>query len=389
MTELLIRLFVKDSNNTGQPSVRTAFGNLAGFAGIACNLLLFAFKLVAGLLSGSISIIADAFNNLADMGSSVVTLLGFKIAAKPADKEHPFGHGRMEYMSGFMVAVAILLVGFELLQSAVGKIIEPAAISVNTVVVIILTASILGKLWMYFFFKKIGRRINSSAIATTAKDSLNDVISTSAVLASTLLFNFTGVNVDGYIGTAVALFILYGGYSAAKEMLDPLLGEAPDPELVAAVRDGVLAYDGFIGIHDMVVHSYGPGRVFVSLHVEVDSNSDIVETHEMIDLCEHEIGQRLGIELVVHMDPIATDDEHVNELKTMVLEIVLGIDSALNMHDFRVVDGVNRTNLIFDVAVPYGTPMTDSELRTAIQEAVWAVDKRYYCVIDFDNVYTG
>lgn len=389
MTNLLIRLFVKDSRNTAEQQVRTAYGNLAGFAGIACNVLLFVFKLLAGLLSGSISITADAFNNLADMGSSVVTLLGFKIAAKPADKEHPFGHGRMEYMSGFLVAVAIILVGFELLQSAVGKIFEPATITINTVVIIILAASILVKLWMYFFFKKIARSINSSAIATTAKDSLNDVISTAAVLASTLLFSFTGVNVDGYIGTAVALFILYGGYNAAKEMLDPLLGEAPDPELVAAVRDGVLGYDGFIGIHDMVVHSYGPGRVFVSLHVEVDANSDIVETHEMIDLCEHEVGERLGIELVVHMDPIATDDEHVNELKAMVHDIVVGINSGLNIHDFRVVDGVNRTNLIFDVAVPYGMPMTDSELRTAIQEAVWAVDKRYYCVIDIDNVYTG
>lgn len=389
MTNLLIRLFVKNSGETSDPAVRTAYGNLSGFTGIICNLLLFIIKLLAGLLSGSISITADAFNNLSDMGSSVVTLLGFKIAAKPADKEHPFGHGRMEYMSGFLVAVVIIIVGFELLHSAVDKIIQPAAIVASALTVSILIVSILIKLWMYLFFRKIGNTIRSSAVRTTARDSLNDVIATSTVLITSLLALVFDINIDGYVGSAVAVFIMYGGYSAAKEMLSPLLGEAPDPQLVTDIRDGVMAYDGFVGMHDLVIHNYGPGRMYASLHVEVRADCDVVEMHEIIDHCEHEVGTRLGVELVLHMDPIVTDDQHLNEVKAQVAELVKGINSQLSIHDFRMVSGVNRTNLIFDVAVPYGIGRTDNQLRGDIQQAVWTLDKHYFCVINFDNVFVG
>ncbi len=385
MTKLLIKLFIKDSENIKDKNVRRRYGNLGGVVGIFSNLLLFAIKLIAGLLSGSIAVTADAFNNLTDMGSSVVTMLGFKIASKSPDKDHPFGHGRMEYMSGFIVSVVIVIVGFELLTSSFSKIINPEDITVNWLIISILVVSILIKLWQGIFNNKLGGIINSAALKATAKDSINDVVATSAVLLTSLIDMVFGLNLDGYIGVLVAGFIMYGGFSSAKEMLSPLLGEQPDPELVNELKATVLENENFVGMHDLIVHDYGPGRCFASLHIEVPDTVDIVSCHEQIDACEKKVYDKLGLILVIHMDPIATKDERRNAIELVVKDVINSIDKTLSFHDLRVVDGEKRVNVIFDVVKPYDFKITDGELRKLIQQKMQEVDKSYFCVIEIDN----
>ena len=388
MTKLLIKLFIKDSENIKDKNVRRKYGNLGGFVGIFSNLLLFALKLFAGIISGSIAITADAFNNLSDMGSSVLTMLGFKIASKSPDKDHPFGHGRMEYMSGFIVSVVIIIVGFELFTSSVSKIFNPEAILVNWLTITILIVSIAVKLWQGLFNNKLGKILNSAALKATAKDSINDVVATSAVLLTSVISLIFDINIDGYVGVLVAGFIMYGGFSAAKEMLSPLLGEQPDPELVNEIRSTVLENDEFVGMHDLIVHDYGPGRCFASLHVEVPDTVDIVSCHEQIDACEKMVFEKLGVVLVIHMDPIATKDERRNAIDLIVKDIICSIDETLSYHDLRIVDGEKRINIIFDVVKPYEIKMTDRELIDLIQDKLWEVDPAFFCVIEIDHEFS-
>lgn len=387
MTEWLVKHFVPRSGETGNPAVRQSYGLLAGVTGIILNLLLSGGKFLAGLLSGSIAITADAFNNLSDAGSSVVTLAGFYIAGKQADDDHPFGHGRMEYLSGLMVAVAILLVGLELARSSVGKIFAPESTTFSPVSVGVLLASILVKLWMSRFNRTLGRRINSAAMAATAADSLSDVAATSAVLLGTLLDYFLHVNIDGWAGLAVAAFILRSGWGAAKDTVDPLLGQSPDPALVRGVEEAVLAHPEIIGMHDLVIHDYGPGRRMLSLHAEVPASADVMATHDVIDNTERELRKKFHVEAVIHMDPIDTDDETVRALRVRIAEIAREIDPVLTTHDFRMTTGPDHKNLIFDVVVPHGFRLSDEQLQAAFAAAAGKLGDNYYTVVSVDHSY--
>ncbi len=389
MTKLLIRLFIKDRNNVDSPAVRDAYGSLGSFTGIGCNLLLFIIKCSLGLISGSISIMADAFNNLSDIGSSVITLIGFKMAKKPADPDHPFGHGRIEYMSAFIVSMLILLVGIELLKTSFSKIFAPTDLTLTYVTIIGLVASILIKLWMFLFNRKLAKTINSLSLKATAQDSLNDCVSTFAVLASLIICKFYGINLDAYVGIAVALFILWSGISAARDTLGPLLGEPPEPELIKAIESEILKNDDFYGIHDLIVHNYGPGRCFASVHVEVPEDININLCHEQIDACELEIKEKIGIEIVIHMDPISVNDSFTSELRGKVSEQVQKIDKVFSIHDFRIVPGEKRTNLVFDVVVPHNYAKKPAELKEEIGKLVKEIDHKYRCVINIDYDYTG
>ena len=387
MTKLLINLFVKNSDDVKDKNVRKSYGNLGGLVGIACNLILFTIKLVAGVLSGSIAITADAFNNLSDMGSSIVTLLGFKLASKSPDKDHPFGHGRMEYMSAFIVSVVIIVVGFELLTSSIEKIFSPEDIYVNTVTVVVLVMSIIVKFWLGIFNNKLGEIINSTALKATAKDSINDVVATSAVLLTSLISMAFGLNLDGYVGVLVAIFIMYGGFSTAKEMLSPLLGTQPEPELVSEIKSAVLENEAFVGMHDLIIHDYGPGRCFASLHVEVPDTVDVISCHETIDACEKDVLEKTGVELVIHMDPIATECEKRNAIAAVLNEILPMIDSRLHYHDLRIVDGEKRVNIIFDIVKPYEVEISDREMIDSIQAKLSEIDSTFVCVINIDREY--
>lgn len=389
MTKLLLKIFVKDYKNTKDETVRERYGALGSFMGIFCNLLLFILKLILGLISGSVSIMADAFNNLSDIGSSVVTLLGFKLSKKPADPDHPFGHGRMEYMSAFIVAVLILLVGAELFKSSVAKIFSPEPLSISLITVIGLIISVAIKLWMSFFSRKLSKLINSGSLKATAQDSLNDCISTSCVLISIVIYKFTDLNLDPYMGVLVALFILWSGFSSAKETMSPLLGEPPSKELIDGIKSGILKYKEFSGLHDLIVHNYGPGRCFASVHVEVPADIDVLKCHELIDRAESEISAALGIEIVMHMDPIAVDDSNVTETYKALLQKVHIIDSRLAIHDFRMVEGENRINLIFDVVVPPDFKKSKAELKSEISCLACELDERYCCIIQVDIDLTG
>ena len=384
MTKLLIKLFVKQNGN--EIKNRTAYGTLSGIVGIACNALLFTIKLVAGLLSGGISIISDAFNNLSDMASSIITMVGFKLASKPADKEHPFGHGRMEYMSGFVVAAIIIVVGVELLKSSIDGIIHPAEVEFNLIVLTILVVSILIKLWMFLFNRKLAKEIASGAIAATAQDSINDSIATTAVLVCAVISRFTELNLDSYMGLAVSLFIIYSGIKFAVEMLNPLLGEPPSQEFVDMLKDNIMKNEMFCGIHDLIIHSYGPNRSFASVHVEVPYDVDIIKCHELIDECEREIKEKMGILLVIHMDPIDTGEE-AQKLLAIVNQVVHDVNCELSVHDFRIVPGENRTNLIFDVVVPFAVKTSKTELYDKIQSGISSIDANYFCIIQFDNTF--
>lgn len=384
MTKLLLKLFIKQEE-TADPKYRSACGKLAGAVGIICNVLLFAIKFFAGLITGAVSVTADAFNNLTDASSSLVTLLGFKLAERPADPDHPYGHGRMEYISGLAVAAMILLIGVELIKTSVAKIVTPEAVDFTWLAVGILVVSILVKLWLAGFCRKLGKMIDSAALQATAADSRNDVISTLAVLVAGLLSKFFGWKIDGYVGTAVALFILYSGIGIAKETIDPILGVAPDTELVAKLRESLLSYSKVMGIHDLIIHDYGPGRQFASVHVEMDSREDPLACHDLIDNMEKEIGAKYQIHLVIHYDPIVTDDEENTAMYRLVKQAVSAIDERLSIHDFRMVRGPEHTNLIFDLVIPFDLKDKKTELKALIDEKIQFRGSKYYTVITFDD----
>lgn len=387
MTELLIRTFIADYAKTDKPGVRGKYGMLSGMVGIAVNLVLFAVKITAGILSGAISIVADAFNNLSDAGSSIATLLGFKLAGRPADEAHPFGHGRIEYLAGLFIAVAIILVGAELLRTSVGKIIEPAAVQVSGLAVGILLASVGLKFWLGSFYRNIGGRINSTAVEAAAVDSFNDCIATAVVLLSLAVNYFFGVNIDGFAGVAIACFIFYSGIRAVWDTLQPLLGQAPDPQFVRDIAAMAEATDGILGVHDLIVHDYGPGRLFVSLHAEIPAAMDMMRAHEIIDAMEYRLQQSFHCEVTVHMDPIAVADPQTVEIGGQIAQIVRQVDSSLTMHDFRMTHGGRGLKFIFDVAVPASCRCTDEALREQIKQAIARLNSSYDAVIKIDRLY--
>lgn len=385
MTNLLLRLFVRDYQQTQQPRVRAAYGKLAGIVGILCNLLLFGGKLTVGLLSGAVSVTADAVNNLTDASSSLVTLLGFKLSERPADAEHPYGHARIEYLSGLAVAALILLIGAELAKSSFQKILHPEAVELSVVTVCVLVGSVAVKLWMSLFAGNLGRRIDSTSLKATATDSRNDVLSTTAVLAGLLIGHFFHVNIDGYIGLAVALFIFWSGISVGKETISPLLGEQADPELVRRIADVILSHEKILGIHDLMVHDYGPGQCFASVHAEMSAREDPLACHDVLDDIERDVLRELRVHLVMHYDPIVTDDAELDRMRELVQTEIHSIDPELSIHDFRMVRGPQHTNLIFDLVVPFRMAGCKKELKQAIDQRVQFEDSRYYTVITFDE----
>lgn len=385
MTNLLLRLFVKDAAHTENPAVRAAYGRLAGLIGIVCNILLFAGKLVVGTLSGSVAITADAVNNLSDASSSLVTLIGFKLAEKPADEEHPYGHARIEYLAGLMVAVMILFIGFELAKTSVQKILNPAPVEFSPAVAVVLVMSILVKLWMALFNRTLGRKIDSKTLEAAAADSRNDVISTGAVLLAAIFGAVTNLAIDGYVGLVVALFILWSGIGIAKETVNPLLGEGAAPELRQIIAKEVRKYDKVLGFHDLMAHDYGPGQRFASMHVEMDRNENVLECHDIIDDIERECLEKFNIHLVIHYDPVVTDDAELNHMKALVQATVHEIDERLSIHDFRMVRGPGHTNLIFDLSVPFEMRGKEGELKGRIDKAIAVESEKYYTVITFDQ----
>ena len=387
MIEFLARVFIRHRDTLSPSALRQAYGQLCGAVGIGLNLLLFVGKLFAGTISGSIAITADAFNNLSDAGSSLVTLLGFRLAGRKPDPEHPFGHGRMEYISGLAVAGLILLMGVELGKSSLKKILSPEEIVSSPLVLAILAVSVAVKLYMFYYNRSIGKKIKSAAMSATATDSLSDAVSTTAVLIATLVGQFTGLNIDGWVGLLVALFILFSAYKAAKETLSPLLGQTPDPEFVDRIEQIVLSYPEVLNIHDLIVHDYGPGRVMISLHAEVSADGDLLQLHDVIDNAEHRLKKELGCMAVIHMDPIITNDAHTDALRMAVAEKVKSIDPRLTIHDFRIVPGSTHTNLIFDVVVPYDVKLTADEVRRRIGALVKELDENYFAVVQVDNSY--
>lgn len=387
MIDLLVRTLVKNPENITDPKVREEYGVLSGGVGIMCNLVLFLFKLLAGLLTGAVSIMADAFNNLSDAGSSVVTLIGFRMAGKPADPEHPFGHGRIEYLSGLFVAMAILLMGYELLKSSVDKILHPEVLEFKMISVIILVAAILVKFWMAHFNFKLGKKISSEAMKATAADSLSDCISTGAVLAGMLIFYFFDVNLDGYIGLIVAVLVLVAGYNAAKDTIQPLLGSAPDPEIVKQIHELVLSEPMILEIHDMVIHDYGPGRRMVSLHAEVAYDVDILEAHDVIDNIEQKLEQKFQYEATIHMDPVITDDEELKDARAMVERLVFEENEKWKIHDFRMARGNTHTNLIFDLVVETEDMLRAKEIEFDMKKKIHDTDSHYYAVIKVEQSY--
>lgn len=386
MTQFLLRLFVKNHQDTQSPAVREGYGKLAGLTGIVVNALLCAGKLLAGALSGSVSIMADAINNLSDAASSIVTLLGFKLAAKPADDAHPYGHQRVEYLAGLTVAALILLIGAELVKSSIQRILHPEAVAFTAVGAAVLLLSIAAKLWLCLFYRKLGKSIRSEALLASAADSRNDVASTAAVLAAYAFAYFTHIQIDGWAGLLVAVFILWSGVGIARDTIDPLLGEAPDEALVHAIAQEIRSYDArVLGIHDLIVHDYGPGRRFASVHVELDAREDVLEAHELIDNIERDVTKKLRVELVIHYDPIVTDDAEVNEVRQRVEAIVTEIDPRLSFHDFRMVRGREHSNVIFDLVLPFDLRGQEPSLRARIGEALHAENPRYRTVITFDS----
>ena len=387
MIGLLAHLFIKNPDNYKDVHVREKYGLLCGGVGIFFNILLFAAKFAAGLMFGSISVSADAFNNLGDAGSSLVTLIGFKMAGQEPDTEHPFGHGRIEYLSGMLVSIFIMLMAYELIKSSIAKLINPTLPQFSYLTVAVLVVSILVKLYMFAYNRSISKKIDSKAMSAVALDSISDVAATLVVLICTVLGHVYGVALDGAGGLLVGLFILYTGIEAMKETVNPLLGTAPDPELVGEVEKIVLSRPEIMGIHDMVIHDYGPGRLMISLHAEVPANMDILLLHEIIDSVEFDLRGMLDCEPVIHMDPVVMDDEEINAMRKKMGEILNNIDPELKFHDFRMVKGTGRSNLIFDVLVPHGFKLKDAQLKERIAEAVTAYNPTYYTVIQIDHDY--
>ncbi len=387
MLRLLTGIFIKDRDNTSDPAVRCAYGVLCSVMGIVLNILLFAAKYVAGVISSSIAITADAFNNLSDAGSSIITLLGFRLAGRRPDREHPFGHGRMEYIAGFIVSVMILIMGFDLGKSSIEKIISPEPVEGSLVSIIILALSILVKLYMYLYNTAASKKISSSAMSATARDSLSDCVSTAVVLAATLIARFTGVQVDGWCGLLVALFILWGGYNSARDTLSPLLGNPPSRDFVEKIQDIVMSEGTVVGIHDLVVHDYGPGRVMISLHGEVPADGDLLAMHDAVDLIERRLRDELGCDAVIHMDPISTSDERVSALREDVARRVREFDKGMSIHDFCIVEGPTHTNIIFDVVVPPDCRLSDAQVRQKMEEIVADCGEGCCAVVDIDHAY--
>lgn len=390
MTGILIRLFIRNWKQTDDPSVREQYGKVAGATGVVTNLLLAVMKLVTGLLFNSIAIMADAVNNFSDSASSLVTLIGFKLSGKPADAKHPFGHARIEYISGMIVSFIVVMLGFQLAQSSVEKIITPEESAFTWVTILILVISIGAKFWQGFFYRKIGKTISSTTLKAASADSLNDVLATSAVLIGILITLFTRINLDGWMGLAVALFIIVSGVRLVIETSQPLLGMAPSQELVNSVYSKILSYDGIIALHDLEVHSYGEGRIFASVHCEVDADEDIMVSHDIIDNIERDFLQDMDIHLVIHLDPIQIHDKKTQQLFHQVKKLIADLSPDYSIHDFRVVWGTTHSNLIFDVVVPFGNPESDTMVVQSIQKAVWEkLGKSFYTVVTVDHNYVG
>ncbi len=387
MLEALLKKFVSNHQDTADKTVRQRYGVFSGVVGIVLNLVLFACKLLAGVLAGAISVMADAFNNLSDAASSVVTLVGFRLAGQEPDADHPFGHGRVEYLAGLIVSALILLVGVELGKSSVEKILHPEETTLSVVTVVILILSVAVKLWMGWFNGALAGRIRSEALRATAADCRSDAIATAAVLVGLALSRLVHYPLDGWIGALVAILILKAGIGSARATLDPLLGQAPDPEEVRAIEAFILAHPPIQGIHDLVIHDYGPGRRMMSVHAEIPADSDIMEAHDVIDLVEHEIKVSFGMEAVLHMDPVQTGNPRTDQLRELVQRLARELDPALTIHDFRITDGPQMTNLIFDVVLPYGVKLTEVQVREGLKEKLRAVDERYRAVIDVDRAY--
>lgn len=387
MSELLLRLFIKNYNDTRSPEVRKSYGILGGTVGIVLNIVLCIGKFIVGALSNSIAITADAFNNLSDAGSSVVTLFGFKLSSKKPDKDHPFGHGRYEYISALIVSFIVLIMGFELITSSVDKIRNPEDVTFSIPTLTVLLISIGGKIWLALFNRKLGKKIDSPALSAVVTDSIGDTVATTASLLSIVITHFTKINIDGYIGIIVACFVLYAGYGILKDTISPLLGEPPDKEIVNQLVEYITSYDDVMGIHDLVLHNYGANSIFGTVHVEVSVDSDIVQIHDTIDCIEQEVFERLGIHLVIHLDPLVFNDEKVNGLRSMVVGIVTDIDKRLKIHDFRVVDGPTHTNMIFDLVVPYDFRYTNSEITEIVKSRVSEIDSSYYVVMLVETDY--
>lgn len=386
MTEHLVRRFIKDHENTENAQVRTAYGVMASVVGICCNLVLFAAKLMIGIMAHSISVMADAFNNLSDAASSIISFVGVKMAQKPADEDHPFGHGRIEYISAFIVAFIVIQVGFSLFKNSIGKIRNPQDMVFSQISMVILLLSIGVKFWMGMFNRTLGKRIHSTVMMATAADSLGDVAATGATMVSLVVFGIWGVNIDGVIGLAVSVAVMIAGINIAKDTLAPLIGEAIDPKVYREIKEFVEQYEGIVGTHDLIVHNYGPSKSMASIHAEVPSDENIEVSHEIVDTIERECLKKLGIFLVIHMDPVETHNEQVTAIKKEVAHVLEGLDSRLEFHDLRVVDGSRRINLIFDLVVPrdYNEAMRDT-LRTRVSEEMRMRDSRFCCIMTMEN----
>ena len=387
MISLLVKLFYGEMNMSDEKAVRRAYGTACSGAGIGFNVLLFAGKLIAGMLSGSVAIVSDAFNNLSDAGSSIISLVGFKLSNKKSDPQHPFGHGRLEYISGLCVSFLIILMGVELGKASIEKIIEPAQVKFSLLTAAILAASILVKLYMALYNSRVGKRLNAVTMKAMAKDSLSDAVATSVVLMSMIVAKLADIAIDGYCGVVVAAFILFTGITAARDTISPLLGQKPDSEFIEEVMRIVNAHKEIIGTHDLVVHDYGPGRLMITLHAEVDADMDILVAHDAVDNIENELREKLGCSAVVHMDPIVTDDVETNATREEIKRVVSNIDSRMTIHDFRMVPGPTHTNVIFDVAVPFDIDMDDDELRKILGARIRDVDSKLNAVIEIDKCY--
>lgn len=386
MTNILLKLFIKNCEDTQNPAVRSSIGKLAGLTGIVCNCLLTVLKLVIGLLVGSMAIIADGVNNLSDAASSLTTLLGFRMAQRPADKQHPYGHARYEYLSGLAVAALILLIGAELVKSSIAKIIKPEPIDISAATIALLAASVAVKLWMSGFYKTLGKKINSTALYATSVDSRNDVISTCAVLLGCLVNYFFGLNIDGYVGLAVAIFILYSSVGIAKDTISPLLGQQADDELVDKITELVLSHEKVLGVHDLLVHDYGPGRCYASAHVELSADEDPMACHDIIDDIECDVLEKMNVHFVIHYDPVVQNDAEQNEMRRTVGEIVSELNPAFSIHDFRIVRGSAQSKLVFDLGVPYSMIEKKKEIKERIDAALDERGKKYITIIRFDGI---
>lgn len=389
MTALLTRLFLKDTDMTTLKG-REKCGRLSGIVGIICNVILCGFKIAAGAMTGSIAIMADGVNNLSDAGSSIITLIGFRLSGKEPDDDHPFGHARMEYITALIVSIIILLIGFDLGKSSVEKIIAPEETTFGVVSLIILAVSIVVKLWMMLFNRKLGRMINSTALEATSEDSRNDAIATTVVLIASTISYFSGINLDGWMGALVSVFIMYSGVGLIRETVGTLLGQAPDPKIVRELRKKILSYDGVLGVHDFMMHCYGPGVYFASAHVEMDAKSDMLHCHDVLDTIEHDVKREMHIQLVVHLDPLVTDDAETNEMKEKIAAILSEMEGTITMHDFRVVTGKVAKNVVFDVLVPRKYPLTDAEVKSFIARRIKeSIPGKIGAVITVDHGFVG